>query len=153
MDKKILYIDMDGTLVDFKSGIDRLSAEQRETFAGRMDEVPGIFSLMDPMEGAIEAFSLLAENFDTYILSTAPWENPLAWAEKLLWVKRCLGAKAYKRLILSHHKELNKGHFLIDDMPGRNGSDKFEEELIEFGSKKFPTWQSVVDYLMTVKDR
>lgn len=46
--KKILYVDMDNVLVNFQSGIDRLSEETRFEFEGRFDEVPGIFGLMDP---------------------------------------------------------------------------------------------------------
>ncbi len=30
-------------------------------------------------------------------------ENPSAWSDKLLWVKRHLGPSAHQRLILSHH--------------------------------------------------
>lgn len=74
--KKILYIDMDNTLVDFQSGIDKLSATEHTRFEGRLDDVPGIFSLMNPMPGAIEAFDDLSRLFDTYILSTAPGTIP-----------------------------------------------------------------------------
>jgi len=81
--RKILYIDMDNVLVDFSSGIARLSSEIVAEFSGNLDEVPGIFSQMDPMPGAIEAFSELATRFDTYILSTAPWENPSAWSDEM----------------------------------------------------------------------
>ena len=41
---QVLYIDMDNVLVDFKSGIDKLSSEKKEKFKGRYDEVPNIFS-------------------------------------------------------------------------------------------------------------
>ena len=145
--KKILYFDMDNVLVDFKSGIDREDPETLKTYEGRLDEVPGIFSLMDPMPGAIEAFKTLSEVYDAYILSTAPWLNPTAWSDKLLWVRKYLGEAAYKRLILSHHKDLNIGDYLIDDRR-KNGAADFTGELIEFGSERFPDWKSVVDYLM-----
>lgn len=82
--KKILYVDMDNVLVDFPSGIEQLDASVTQKYAGKLDEVPGIFSLMSPMPGAIGAFNELVELFDTYILSTAPWENPSAWSDKLL---------------------------------------------------------------------
>ncbi len=49
--KKILYIDMDNVIVNFKSGIDRLSLEVQTQYEGNLDEVPGIFALMEPMEG------------------------------------------------------------------------------------------------------
>ncbi|HZK07596.1 MAG TPA: hypothetical protein VFC92_05300 [Bacteroidales bacterium] len=148
MDKKTLYIDMDGVLVDFQSGIDQLSLETQKEFENRLDEVPGIFDLMKPMPGAIEAYERLCEKFDTYILSTAPWENPSAWSDKLLWVQKHLGKVAYKRLILSHHKNLLKGHFIIDDNT-RRGVDKFQGEHICFATAKFPDWKTVVDYLET----
>ena len=73
--KKIVYVDMDGVLVDFQSGIDRLSAEDKENYFGRYDDTPHIFSKMDPVPNAIESYKLLCEHYDTYILSTSPWEN------------------------------------------------------------------------------
>ncbi len=144
--KKVLYVDMDNVLVDFRSALPRISKEAAELHAGHLDDVPGIFSLMDPMPGAVESFNELADRFDTYILSTAPWENPSAWSDKLAWVKLHLGKTAYKRLIISHHKNLNKGHFLIDDRTG-NGADGFEGEHILFGSTSFPDWDAVIEYL------
>ena len=146
--KPILYVDMDNVLVDFQSGIDRLSPELRLDYADRYDEVPGIFALMQPKPFAVEAFHALSQQFDCYILSTAPWRNPSAWSDKLLWVKHFLGDSAYKRLILTHHKNLNRGAYLIDDREA-NGAADFEGELILFGSEHFPDWHSVVQYLRT----
>ena len=144
--KKIVYFDMDNTLVDFQSGIDQLSPAVREHYEGRLDEVPHIFSTMKPIAGANAAFRELSELFDCYILSTAPWDNPSAWTDKLLYVKQHLGVGAVKRLILSHNKHLNIGDFLIDDRL-HNGADRFTGELIPFGSAKFPDWAHVVKYL------
>ena len=112
----------------------------------RLDEGPGHFALMDPVDGAVESFEKLAMKYDTYVLSTAPWGNPSAWSDKLLWVKSHLGNSAKKRLILSHHKNLNVGDYLIDDRT-KNGVDRFSGEHIRFGSEKFPRWDSVVEYL------
>jgi 5'-nucleotidase len=144
---KIVYVDMDNVLVDFKTGIDKLSQVDLELYVDRYDEVPYIFSKMEPMENAIESYIKLCSKFDTYILSTSPWENPTALNDKLDWVKKYLGKHAYKRLILSHHKHLNHGHYLIDDRE-KNGADKFVGELILFGSYKFPDWFSVINYLI-----
>ena len=138
---------MDNVLVDFPTGIARITDSQRAEYEGRYDEVPGIFSLMDPLEGAIEAFHQLSAKYDTYILSTAPWENHTAWSDKLIWVKKHLGEPAYKRLILSHHKNLNAGDYLIDDRL-KNGADRFAGEHIHFKTDGFPDWKSVCDYLL-----
>ena len=144
---KRLYIDMDNVLVDFKSGIDCTPAELLKQYEGHLDDVPGIFSKMKPMPGAIEAFERLSKKYDVYILSTAPWHNPTAWSDKLLWVQRYLGDVAYKRLILSHHKNLCSGDYIIDDRT-RHGVDIFDGEHIHFGTDRFPNWDSVLEYLL-----
>ena len=144
---KILFVDMDNVLVDFKSGINNLSEKDKNKYLNNYDEVPGIFSLMNPMPNAIESYQKLSKTYDTYILSTAPWNNPTAWSDKLLWVKRYLGKYAYKRLILSHNKNLNFGDYLIDDRLA-NGAGDFKGELIQFGSEQFKNWDDVLDYLL-----
>ena len=145
--KKILYVDMDNVLVDFKTGIERISEEDKKLYEGRYDDVPGIFSLMDPMKDAIESYNKLSSYYDTYILSTSPWDNPTAWQDKILWVQKYLEKSAYKRLILSHHKNLNTGDYLIDDRL-KNGADKFKGEHIHFGTERFPDWKSILNYLI-----
>ena len=144
--KQILYIDMDGVLVDFESGLEMFTPEILELYEGRFDEIPGIFGAMLPMPGAIDAFLSLTHDFDVYILSTAPWENPSSWTAKLEWVKRYLGKRAHKRLILSHNKHLMLGDYLIDDRL-KNGADRFQGEHIHFGTDQFPDWSAVLDYL------
>lgn len=152
--RKVLYIDMDNTLVDFRARLDGIDPVLRERYAGREDELPGLFALMPPMAGALEAFRELSSIFDTYILSTAPWGNPSAWQHKVEWVHVHFGidrnTPAYKRLILSHHKHLNQGDFLVDDRPSHNGADRFGGEVIAFGSAQFPDWPSVVAHLRKV---
>ncbi len=149
--KKIVYVDMDNVLVDFPHGIECLSEEDKIKYEGKYDDCPNIFSLMRPLPDALESYRVLAQNFDTYILSTAPWKNPSAWIHKLEWVQKYLGGEpgdpAYKRLIITHHKNLNKGDFLIDDREG-NGASSFQGKLIRFRSAEFPDWKTVIEYLM-----
>ncbi len=149
--RAIVYVDMDNVLVDFMSGIRKCAAEEVENYGktNDLDDIPGVFSKMEPIEGAIDAFRFLAERFDTYILSTAPWDNPSAWSDKLVWVKRYLGDFAYKRLILSHHKDLNLGDYLIDDSTN-NGVSWFQGKHIHFGSPEFSDWASVLRYFTDV---
>ena len=72
MTKKILYFDMDGVLVDYPSGFAQISPEILKQYEGRLHEVPGVFSLMKPIDGALDAFEKLAKVYDAYILSTPP---------------------------------------------------------------------------------
>ena len=143
---KIVYVDMDGVLVDFQSGINLLSDKELALFQNNFDEVPGIFSRMKPIDGALEAFEKLNKHFDVYILSTAPWENPTALNDKLAWIKQNIGDLAKKRVIFSHNKHLNMGDYLIDDRIA-NGAGSFKGTHIHFATEKFPNWDSVLEYL------
>lgn len=63
---------MDGVIVDFDSGVNRLNTKTLAQYVGKYKNAPGVFALMDPMPGAIDAINRLAYKFDVYILSTAP---------------------------------------------------------------------------------
>jgi 5'-nucleotidase len=146
MDKKIVYVDMDGVLVNLGAAIEQLDPQVRAAYGDKVDEVPNLFMDPPPIEGAIEAFKKLSKVYDVYILSTAPWGNTSAWGDKKNWVERYLGKAAYKRLILSHNKHLCAGDYLIDDRRA-NGAGKFTGELIQFGTKKFEDWNAILEYL------
>lgn len=158
MEKKKLFFDMDDVLVDFQSGLDKVDESVKAQYRAktpdeknRMDEIPGLFSLMEPMEGAVSAVHELAKVYDVFILSTAPWNNPSAWSDKVEWVKKYFGGDKesvfYKRMIITHRKDLVEGDYLIDDR-GKNGTSEFKGEWIHFGSDRFPDWESVKQYLL-----
>ena len=143
---KRVFIDMDNVLVDFQSGLDQVSEEVKAEYAGRLDEIPGLFAKMKPMEGAIDAVHELQKRYDLFILSTAPWKNPSAWSDKVEWVTKYLDDVFHKRMVITHRKDLCQGDYLIDDR-GKNGTSEFAGEWIEFGSEQFPNWESVLEYL------
>ena len=139
---KIVYIDMDGVLVNLEAEIELVFKKQLSQWPWDMFKNP------DPIDGAVEAFNYLCNSskYDVYILSTAPWNMPASWSHKRQWVSKHLGKNAYKRLILSNHKNLCHGDYLIDDRTA-NGADKFNGELIQFGTDNHPDWESVLKYL------
>lgn len=148
--KKRLFFDMDGVLVDFESGLAQQDEQTLKEYEGRCDEIPGLFGLMQPMPGAIEAVHKLNEHYDCYILSTAPWNNPSAWSDKVTWITKHLDDVFHKKMVITHCKNLCKGDILIDDR-GKNGTSQFEGEWIEFGSERYPDWNAVLDYLIPIK--
>ena len=166
--KKIVYIDMDDVIVDFRSGIDAVKhkypEKDPESFDANWDEVEGIFALMSDLPGAVDAVKRLASapNLDVYILSSSPWNNPGAWAHKVEWIHEHFDSKTpenektkdnplYKKLILSHNKHLNAGAILIDDRKA-NGAKDFGGLHIHFGKPteerlgNYPTWDAVLHF-------
>ncbi len=148
--KKTLYFDMDGVIVDFVSALALQSEQTLAEYEGRLDEIPGLFGQMKPMPGAIDAVKRLNEHYDCYILSTAPWKNPSAWSDKVIWITKYLDDVFHKKVVITHCKNLCKGDFLIDDR-GKNGASEFSGEWIHFGSEKFPNWDAVLTYLLPEK--
>ena len=151
INKKIVYVDMDGVLVDLHAEIEfhkKWNLKLVSELGDDLDKIPDLFKNPKPIKGAVEAFNKLCSDssLDVYILSTAPWDNPDAWTHKRLWVEKYLGKAAYKRVILSHNKHLCAGDYLIDDRT-KNGADKFNGELLQFGTDKFPNWDSVLKYI------
>ena len=138
---------MDGVLVDFQSGLAQQNEKTLREYEGREDEIPGIFGVMKPIDGAIEAVHRLSKHYDCYILSTAPWRNPSAWSDKVAWVTKYLDEVFHKRIVITHCKHLCKGDYLIDDR-SKHGVTEFEGEWIHFGSEKFPNWDAVLEYLL-----
>jgi len=142
--KRIIYVDMDDVLCAFTKAHNE-----------RIQSVPEIkypqcefdfFRKLEPMEGAIEGFKFLFENFDTYILTAPSMINPLCYTEKRLWVEDHLGYEAVKKLIISPNKSLLIGDYLIDDKVHGKGQDQFKGKLIQFSSNQFKTWNDIIEH-------
>lgn len=153
-EKELLFIDMDGVLVDFYKGVkkhypdfDQYEPERQREITSTLSGQISFFTALEPVPGAIDAFLQLSQKFDTYILSTPDWHGVNSWTEKRIWVEEHLGDAAFKRLILSHNKGLFCGRALIDDRL-RNGVEQFQGEHIHFGTEKFPNWDAVLKYLL-----
>ena len=138
---------MDGVIVDFNSALELQSEETLKEYEGRLDEIPGLFGKMKPMPKALDAVRKLSGKYDCYILSTAPWNNPSAWSDKVIWITKYLDDVFHKKVVITHCKHLCKGDILIDDRD-KHGVTKFEGEWIHFGSDRFPNWDNVLEYLL-----
>ncbi len=153
MDKKpVVWIDMDGVLVDFSAHIDYVKRFHPEfvtgVLQGEFDHVHGIFRYAVPMPGAIEAVQVLKQHFDLYVATAAPWKNPESAGDKLCWLQHYFGNTFAKKVAITHCKHLLIGDYLIDDRLV-NGAAQFQGQHIHFGAtEEFKGWTEVTAYLL-----
>lgn len=156
MKKKILYLDLDGVLADFKKGLFHAAIRHqnspfRITEDKDVDELikaePDFFKNLPAIPGAVEAAKILMEHFEVYFLSTPIWGIPDSFTGKRVWVEHQFGELATKRLILTHRKDLVIGHYLVDDRTA-HGAGEFKGKHIHFGTAEFPNWEAVLKHLI-----
>lgn len=156
IEKEILWIDMDGVLANFEKGVEMKTVDPfiREFYKSSPDRIPGIFRDLPPIEGAVDAVYQLHESgkYDMYVATAAPWGNPEAATDKRYWIERHFGRMFRKKMAITHLKHLLVGDYLIDDRTA-NGAGEFGKitgngKHIHFGTKEFPNWESVLNYLL-----
>ena len=146
MSKK-LFIDMDGVLADFMGAVISHSDFRN---VGDLDELD-VFENLNPIPNGIESVNKILDSkeYDVFILSTAPWDNPKAWMDKRLWIEKYL-PRLKKRLILSHYKDLCCGSeedIIIDDRIV-NGVERWGGVHLHFGlDGEYPSWGSILEVL------
>lgn len=148
---KIIFIDLDGVLVDFSYQLQKYLNDSTipDSLKDSPEDIEGFFLDAPPIRGAIECVTKLSQSnkFDLYIATSAPWNNPSSLTDKRIWIENHFGDLFKKKLITTHKKDLLIGDILIDDRPN-NGAKNFNGEWIQFGSKKYPNWEVICDHLL-----
>ena len=75
MNKKIIYVDMDGVISDF----DKAAKEGGWT---HRPDLKVNFRDLELIPGAQDALLRLNQDFDIFIATTPPWTRPKVWGEK-----------------------------------------------------------------------
>ena len=157
--KKIVYIDMDGVIVDFGAAIKDWFDKHphlQERYKSHPDHIQGLFRNPPPVEGAIDAIKKLHESgkYDLFIATSAPWGNAGSAMDKRFWIEEHFGNLFHKRMFVTHRKDLLLGDYLIDDRT-KNGAGEFSGELLQFGvnwengiESEYPNWDSILKRLL-----
>ena len=144
--KKIIYIDMDDTIVKFKEAWNK----HKEDFPDIKypQSMKGFFFSLEPIEDSIETINWLIEQdkFEVFFLTAPSIKNRECYSEKRDTIEKFFGEEMLNNLIISPRKDLNKGDFLIDDCNKGKGQDKFKGKLIHFGTDQFPNWKIIKDF-------
>jgi 5'-nucleotidase len=152
MKKKIVYLDMDGVLVDLEANIQeffKFNPTQTTKYKNRPDLIPNLFLDPPPIKGAIEAVNKLNESgkFELFIATAAPWGNVESAAHKRIWIEKHFGDLFKKKMFITHRKDMLMGHYLIDDRI-TNGAGEFVGEHLHFGTESCPDWNAVLTKLL-----
>ncbi|MCM0582187.1 hypothetical protein H9L19_00190 [Weissella diestrammenae] len=150
--KPKLFLDMDNMLVDTLPVLNRVVDRIADYGVKKPDQIPGIFKHLVPIEGAVQGVNQLSQVFEMYILSTAPWENPSAWTDKIDWLTEYFGndehSPFYKRVVMTHQKGVARanGGILIDDRP-YHGAAEWDDmnsgtAWIQYAHDEKMTWQA-----------
>lgn len=141
---------MDNVLVDTLPVLNDI--DMTDVSYQKPDQIPNIFLDLPIKKGAKEAVMRLSQDYDCYILSTAPWQNPSAWTDKILWLEKHFGSDEkspfYKKVILTHEKGVARanGGILIDDRPYHGASQWDDKDnasfWIQYGYDPRLTWES-----------
>ena len=158
--KKIVYIDMDGVIVDFGKAIKDWFEKHphlEDRYKTHPDHIQGLFRIAPPIKGAVEAIKKLHNSgkYELFIATSAPWGNPQSLTDKRFWLEDYFDNIFHKRLFTTHRKDLLMGDYLIDDRL-KNGAGEFKGKLLRFGydwennnsPNEYPDWDSILDYLL-----
>ena len=158
--KKIVFIDMDGVIVDFGHEVNKVKNDLNVPIhlKSSPDQIDGIFKNPPPVDGAIESINKLNDSnlYDLFIATTAPWNNPSSFTDKRLWIEKYFGNLFKKKMFITNRKDMLIGDFLIDDRLA-NGAENFNGKLLRFGwdyeKKKwneYKNWNSILKLLIKI---
>ena len=152
---KIVFIDLDGVLVDFNSGLgyppDCINECGQPWYSDPKEMYEkGFFENLNTLPLAIESVSKLLSEYNVEVhIASKPVPNGYCASEKYLWVAKYLPA-LLKRTHLLQEKGLLLGDYLIDD--DLRWKDKFKGTLIHFNtSDPKESWERVFETLKDYK--
>jgi 5'(3')-deoxyribonucleotidase len=150
--KKIVFIDMDGVIADFRTAIGRPDEYKKVLDPPEMF-LEGFFRNLPVMPYAKERLPELLSipTIDVFIASKITTKTLFCATEKLQWIQ-----KHFPSLLKRTHLTCNKGHllgdFLIDDDIERWGN-KFKGEFIAFDEfNPLYSWNYIIHRFNTMEE-
>jgi hypothetical protein len=145
-----VYLDLDGVIADFEQESSRLGLHPQQAKL-----IPGVYTNLRPMEGAIEGVNCLLDladrlNIEVFLLTKIPSKNPYAASEKLIWVNKHL-PRIKDYVIISPDKGCvgTSIDILVDDHPEWANADSFVGTIIHYG-ERVRNWDELVQTISSM---
>lgn len=144
--KKIVYLDMDDVIADFK----RDAKCHKGQFCVEFMYEEGFFLNLKPVEGSQFSVRTIANmGFDIWILTQPLAENADSYTEKAKWISMWF-PELYSKIIMTQNKGLHLGDYLIDDNEAK-WKNKFEATggkfvHFEYEGDHRMSWHSIVEF-------
>lgn len=143
--KKVIYVEMDGVLCDYKSRCKKLNIKFSEA-----KRTPGFFKKLKPVKGAIECYRKLCEKCEVYVLLLTSRDNAAIRAEKMEWLGKYL-PEARVLIMRKDDPLIDKVDFLINDY-GKRFEHRVHGHKVKFGSSGIADWDSVFTFIEVYSD-
>lgn len=158
--KKVVYLDMDGVLVDFHSH--PTMEVPRDAYNHPNIYKKGYFKNLKPIPGALHAVQTILDEMpevDLHILTKGLSESPDCYKEKMEWILNHLPV-LHDKVIITCDKTLAIGDVLVDDsltwkgFPGR--LIHFDPEALGLGAADLTAqtyismWQETLEMIEAV---
>lgn len=146
---KIIQIDMDDTIADFKGHPNFKGMPVDAVNVAYMYE-PGFFRELKPIAGALVAVrALIRMGFDVQICTQPVAESPHCYMEKVQWIGMYF-PELIQKINMVQNKGLIKSHFLIDDN-AEKWQEKFEKNGGKFVHFRYSEnhekqWEKILEY-------
>ncbi|GAA6529830.1 hypothetical protein LPYR103PRE_18030 [Segatella asaccharophila] len=95
-----------------------------------------------PTSSMHKAYEALLDNYQVYIVATAPDYDVKETEKVRAWIEEYLSAPAYHHTIFTHRKSVLYGDYFIDPDPDEN----FMGTNLKYGSDEFKTWDEIITY-------
>ena len=89
-----------------------------------------------------KTYRSLIENYNVYIISPAPTNEPELLREASAWIEEYLSTPAWNHVVYTQQPRLLYGDYRISKTP----DDGFMGTNLAFGSDEFKTWEEILTY-------
>lgn len=125
---------------------DRQKGVEHPTVLIAFDDVLRYRHNGEAVASAVKAIEHLSEHYSLQFVICGESDAWEAMEEKRRWLETNIGVPCWDRTVLTTHKELLLGDFLVDAHIGDCGGKDFMGTAVEFGSDTFKDWNEVVTF-------